>query len=87
MKSTLVNLILKYVVSLLIKVTPEQWDKAKALIVQAVLDLPHSTNEERKAFVVNTLKGLWTDLAPSVTNSLVELAFLYLKHYAQLAIL
>lgn len=56
-------------------ISQEQWVKTKELVVKAATDLAHKPGAERRAYVVEELKKLWSNLQPFIINLLVDGAF------------
>lgn len=79
MKSAIVEYLIKTFLSLVGSITSEQWEKAKELVKTAATELATKPGLDRRQFVVDELKKLWSGLAPFLTNLLVDGAFAILR--------
>lgn len=75
MKNTILEKLIKYLLSVFHGVTTEQWTKAKELVLKAAAELKDKPGNERRQWVIDQLKSLWGDLAPWLLNLLVDNAF------------
>lgn len=70
---------IKHVLAWLAGITSGQWDAALEAVRVAALLLSKQSGEERKRYVMDTLRLSWPDLRSGVMNLLIEIAYHFAK--------